>query len=204
MEDVVIGAEVIKRLRRAKALDSILRWLNACPRTYGELIREEITYARWIAFNVELPQDVADWLYEHGCPRTWWREGRRHRESAAAVIAKNGLQEWWIDGRRHRVNGPAAVYPEGTMEWWYWGRRHRMNGPAVICPGYCAWFEHGRLHRADGPAIIWMNGAQAYCREGRLHRDDGPAVVRADGTVEYWRDGERVPEPTGISREVSV
>jgi hypothetical protein len=46
-------------------------------------------------------------------------EGFLHRENdLPARIYENGTKSWWINGKRHRENGPAVIDAYGQM-WWF-------------------------------------------------------------------------------------
>jgi hypothetical protein len=56
----------------------------------------------------------------------------------------NGDKSWYINGKRHREDGPAAEYINGFKSWWSNGERHREDGPAVInSNGYKEWWLNG-------------------------------------------------------------
>jgi hypothetical protein len=67
----------------------------------------------------------------------------------------NGSKSWYLNGKRHREDGPAIEWPNGDKFWSLNGKLHREDGPAIECAdGYKAWYlndkkvteeEHKRL-----------------------------------------------------------
>ena len=50
--------------------------------------------------------------------KTWWLNGKRHREDGPAVEWASGTKIWWLHGKRHREDGPAFEDADGHKEWW--------------------------------------------------------------------------------------
>lgn len=60
-------------------------------------------------------------------------------------VSSNGSKSWWLEGKRHREDGPAVEWADGTKSWWLNGKRHREDGPAVEWyDGYKAWYLNGK------------------------------------------------------------
>ena len=80
----------------------------------------------------------------------------------------DGSKTWWKDGKFHREDGPAIIHPDGS-EWWYQNdKKHRLDGPAYIdSAGYQYWYLNDELHREDGPAVIYPNGGEEWWQNGR-------------------------------------
>lgn len=169
-----ITRAIIDACRGAGACEAGLRWISAEPRTLAELHSHRPAWSEWLAVSVaDLSDAERDELRELTGMRTWWRNGKRHRD-----------------------DGPAVEWPDGYREWWRDGQRHRDDGPAVErADGYRVWYRDGQRHRDDGPAVEHADGYREWYRYGQWHRDDGPAVEYVDGRREWWRDGKRVPSP---------
>ncbi len=60
-------------------------------------------------------------------------------------IDSDGNKSWYINGRLHREGGPAVEYANGTKEWRINGKYHREDGPAIeFADGSKLWFVHGK------------------------------------------------------------
>ena len=46
-------------------------------------------------------------------------------------VEANGDKSWYVNGKRHREDGPACEYANGDKSWFVKGKRHRVDGPAV-------------------------------------------------------------------------
>lgn len=93
--------------------------------------------------------------------KTWYLNGKRHREDGPAVEDADGSKKWYLKGKLHRESGPAVEYADGTKHWYLNGELHRESGPAVeFADGYKEWYLNGELHREDGPAIEWASGSK--------------------------------------------
>jgi|TARA_R110000851_G_scaffold107800_2_gene228279 hypothetical protein len=76
--------------------------------------------------------------------KTWYLDGKFHRDDGPAIIAIHGDTWWYLDGKLHRTDGPAIDYPDGTKQWYHQGSRHRTDGPAVEYPdGSKSWWLRG-------------------------------------------------------------
>ena len=38
-------------------------------------------------------------------------------------VFDNGHKSWWLNGKLHREDGPAVEYPNGSKSWWLDGKR---------------------------------------------------------------------------------
>ena len=47
------------------------------------------------------------------------------------VRTNNGDKSWFLNGKLHREDGPAVEYSDGNKFWWLNGKRHREDGPAL-------------------------------------------------------------------------
>jgi hypothetical protein len=82
-------------------------------------------------------------------------------------VDSHGNKSWWLNGKRHREDGPACEYINGTKQWWINGERHRLNGPAIEhWAGARYWFLNGKCHRVDGPAVLYPNGEKRWYING--------------------------------------
>lgn len=141
-----ITRAIVDTCRGAGACEAGLRWISAEPRTLAELHREDPSWAVWLAtFVPDLGDAERDELRELTGARTWWRDGRLHRDDGPAVERPDGRREWWRDGQRHRADGPAIECADGYRSWYLDGQRHRDDGPAIERPdGSRSWWRDGR------------------------------------------------------------
>lgn len=101
------------------------------------------------------------------------------------VVLQQDYKSWFVDGKYHREDGPALIWRSGRREWWIKDRRHRKNGPAIVDKNYRAWYVNGQFHRENGPAIIhYYPRVKKFHKEwwvnDKKHRLDGPAVEYPD------------------------
>ena len=75
-------------------------------------------------------------VYYNG-DKSWWLNGKLHREDGPAIEGTNGYKAWYLNGKRHREDGPALEYADGDKCWylngvWMTEEEHKeaMN-PAV-------------------------------------------------------------------------
>ena len=50
--------------------------------------------------------------------KSWWLNGKCHREDGPAVEWADGTKSWRLHGKCHREDGPATEYSDGDKEWW--------------------------------------------------------------------------------------
>jgi hypothetical protein len=43
----------------------------------------------------------------------------------------NDVKTWWLNGKRHREDGPAIEYADGTKYWYINDHPHREDGPTI-------------------------------------------------------------------------
>ena len=61
-------------------------------------------------------------------------------------VSSDGTKSWYLNGKRHREDGPAVEHSAGTKEWYLNGKYHREDGPAVECAdGSKHWYLNGKL-----------------------------------------------------------
>jgi hypothetical protein len=59
-------------------------------------------------------------------------------------VYPNGDKSWWLNGKCHREDGPAIEWAGGDKYWYLNGERHREEGPAIEdANGYKAWYLNG-------------------------------------------------------------
>ena len=46
-------------------------------------------------------------------------------------VYPNGDKSWYLNGKRHREDGPAIEWADGDKSWWLNGKLHREDGPAI-------------------------------------------------------------------------
>jgi hypothetical protein len=83
-------------------------------------------------------------------------------------VEDNGDKSWYQNGKRHREDGPAIEYADGDKYWYQNGKRHRLDGPACEwANAYKFWYQNGKRHRLDGPAVEYADGYKAWYIEGK-------------------------------------
>ncbi len=55
--------------------------------------------------------------YDDGS-KTWWLNGKYHREDGPACELADGSKFWYLNGKQHREDGPAVEWPNGAKDWW--------------------------------------------------------------------------------------
>lgn len=61
----------------------------------------------------------------YGCGgKSWFLDGKLHREDGPAVEYANGRKCWCLNGKRHREDGPAVEWSNGDKSWF-------LNGEEV-------------------------------------------------------------------------
>ena len=53
--------------------------------------------------------------------KSWYRDGKLHREDGPAFELANGNKYWYRDGKPHREDGPAIEGANGEKCWFYRG-----------------------------------------------------------------------------------
>ena len=89
-----------------KHLDSAIR-AGACEvkdswvgMTWEELFGAEPEAAEWAAENLPyLAPEETEELYRLTGTKTWWRDGKRHREDGPAYEGADGTKAWYRDGK---------------------------------------------------------------------------------------------------------
>ena len=110
-------------------------------------------------------------------------------------VFDDGRKSWFLNGKRHREDGPAIECSDGHKEWYLNGKRHREDGPAVeYANGSKEWYLNGKRHREDGPAIEWADGDKSWWLNGERHREDGPAIEGTNGGKEWYLNGKWLTE----------
>ena len=54
--------------------------------------------------------------YSNG-DKSWYRNGKLHREDGPAIEYSDGDEHWYLNGERHREDGPAIERPNGDKFW---------------------------------------------------------------------------------------
>ena len=54
--------------------------------------------------------------------KSWYLNGKLHREDGPAIEYANGDKSWYLNGKRHREDGPAIECADGTRYWWLDGK----------------------------------------------------------------------------------
>ena len=75
----------------------------------------------------------------------------------------NGNKSWYLNGKRHREDGPAVEYPNGDKEWYLNGKCHREDGPALEWPdGHKAWWLNNKEVNPETIVDLWL-AKNIYC-----------------------------------------
>ncbi len=83
-------------------------------------------------------------------------------------VHANGDKSWYLNGKYHREDGPAIEHADGYKEWYLNDQRHREDGPAIErADGYKEWYLNGKRHCEDGPAIERANGNKEWYLNGK-------------------------------------
>ena len=94
-----IDSNLVAIAEKHYACPDAVAWLRESPRTVAELVAQNRLWAEWAAINLPLPDAFAAALETAGCGRSWWREGKRHRDGdLPAVVWASGYHELWRDG----------------------------------------------------------------------------------------------------------
>ena len=56
-------------------------------------------------------------VYPNG-DKSWYLNGKLHREDGPAYEGANGTKSWYLNGKRHREDGPAVEYANGSKFWY--------------------------------------------------------------------------------------
>jgi hypothetical protein len=80
----------------------------------------------------------------------WYKNGKLHRESGAAIEWSNGIREWYKNGKLHRIDGPALEWNNGSKACYIDGKLHRIDGPAVeMFNGDKFWYINGDRYNRE-------------------------------------------------------
>jgi hypothetical protein len=59
-------------------------------------------------------------------------------------VYDNGAKTWYLDGKCHREDGPAVEFADGSKRWYLNGKLHREDGPAIeLANGSKFWYLNG-------------------------------------------------------------
>ena len=72
--------------------------------------------------------------------KSWWLNGKRHREDGPAVEWADGSKSWYLNGKCHREDGPAIEEASGSKEWYLndeevTEKEHRKRTSKATCQG---------------------------------------------------------------------
>ena len=68
----------------------------------------------------------------------------------------DGNKSWYLNGKLHREDGPAVEHASGTKRWFYHGKLHREDGPAVeYADGSKHWYLNGEFI-TDDPLVAMI------------------------------------------------
>jgi len=110
----------------------------------------------------------------------------------------SGNKSWYLNGKCHREGGPAVECANGTKHWYLNGECHREDGPAVECAnGTKHWYLNNKHHREDGPAVEYADGGKSwYLNDKYLTEDEFNAKMNAKNSPQDCSD--RVIEIDGV------
>jgi hypothetical protein len=94
-------------------------------------------------------------------------------------VYANGNKTWWLNGKLHREDGPAVECADGHKSWYLKGKRHREDGPAIEwAEGIKQWYLNGKLHREDGPAVEWVDCSKFwYLNDNPMTEEEHKAAM---------------------------
>ena len=71
----------------------------------------------------------------------WWEYIEKHPDFTGILTKSSGVKSWWLNGKLHREGGPAVEHVNGSKSWFLNGKRHREDGPAIeYADGDKAWY----------------------------------------------------------------
>jgi hypothetical protein len=116
--------------------------------------------------GVDRPENYTGCVEHQDGTKTWYKEGKLHRESGPAIEYADGDKLWYCEDVWHKTNGPAAISYRSLGEeiaWACYGMSHRINGPSYYVErGNKYWYNNNLLHRLDGPAVEFLNGEKSW------------------------------------------
>ena len=56
--------------------------------------------------------------YYWGGDKSWFLNGKRHREDGPAIESRNGGKHWYRNGKLHSEDGPAIESRNGDKHWY--------------------------------------------------------------------------------------
>jgi len=83
-----------------------------------------IKFKRYIKNDPFLKKEIL--FYSSGA-KSWFLNGKLHREDGPACEWGDGSKCWWLNGERHREDGPAHIGRDGTKEWWLNGKYYNRK-----------------------------------------------------------------------------
>ena len=73
-------------------------------------------------------------------------------DSPELIVSADGAKTWYLNGKCHREDGPAFEGADGSKSWYLNGKLHREDGPAVErADGTKEWLLNGKLYTEE----IW-------------------------------------------------
>jgi hypothetical protein len=76
----------------------------------------------------------------------WTNYTRKHPGFTGGLIDRNNAKSWWLNGKLHREDGPSVEFANGDKGWYKNGEIHREDGPAVeYLNGTKYWYLNGTL-----------------------------------------------------------
>ena len=100
-------------------------------------------------------------------------------------VYNDGTKTWYLNGKRHREDGPACEWGDGAKWWYLKGKLHREDGPACeYTDGTKYWYLKGKRHREDGPAIEGANGSKEWYLNGKFMTEQEHKKATAKTTCE--------------------
>jgi hypothetical protein len=65
-------------------------------------------------------------------------------------VSEDGSKSWYLNGKLHREDGPAIERSNGYKAWCLNGKHHREDGPAVeLSNGYKEWYLNGKEYTEE-------------------------------------------------------
>jgi hypothetical protein len=86
--------------------------------------------------------------------KTWFLDGKRHREDGPAIEYSNGYKSWYLDGKLHREDGPAIDCSNGDKSWYLNGKKlteqqHKAATSKPTCEGKIVGID-GKKYKLKG------------------------------------------------------
>jgi hypothetical protein len=150
-----------------------------------EKLKESKVETLKVKSTSEVPKNFTGIVEYPNGDKSWYKEGRRHREDGPAIEYQDGHKEWWVEGtllrkepshvgtiemntnkitHQEQINSVYIDDPSliNGIDWLKWTKDNKYTGTAVASNGATHWFKDGKRHREDGPASMFPEGVEYY------------------------------------------